>query len=72
MLERLRERSLQEPEPDLIEEDQVSPLKRFTPSAFGLTPLQTFILSLFFFLDILFLSCVCLLATAKICPPGLC
>jgi hypothetical protein len=72
MLERLRERSLQEPEPDLIEEDQVSPLKRFTPSALGLTPLQTFILSLFFFLDIFFLSCVCLLATAKVCPPGIC
>ena len=71
MLERLRERSLQEPEPELVEEERVSPLTRFSPSAMGITPGQTFVLTLFVFLDIFFVSCVCLLALGKVCPPGI-
>jgi hypothetical protein len=71
MLDRLRERSLQEPDPDLIEEESASPLARLSPRTFGLTSRQTFLLALFFFLDVLCISAVCLLATAKVCPPGL-
>ncbi len=69
MLERLRERSLQEPEADIVEEEQTSPLTRFRPSALGLTPVQTFLLALVIFLDVLCISSVCLLAASKICLP---
>ncbi len=73
MLERLREQSLKEPEPDLVEEEQetlLNRLKRLSPSAMGLTPRQTFILSVFLFIDVLFFSCICLLAAGAVCPPG--
>ncbi len=74
MLERLREQSLKEPEPDLVEEEQeslVNRLKRFTPSAMGLTPKQTFILAVLFLFDMLFFSCILLLATSSVCIQGL-
>lgn len=72
MLERLRQRSLQEPNPDLVEEEGVSPLARLRPSALGLTPQQTAILAGLLFLDVMFLACVCLVATSRICLPGIC
>lgn len=71
MLERLREQSLKEPEPELIEEERENPLKRFTPSALGLSPRQTFVLAVLFLLDVLFFSCICLVAASKLCPPFL-
>jgi hypothetical protein len=69
MLERLREQSLKEPEPELVEEERENPLKRFSPSALGLTPRQTFLLAIFFLLDVMFFSCICLIAAGKVCPP---
>ncbi len=71
MLERLREQSLKEPEPDVVEEERENPLNRFRPSALGLTPRQTLLLAFMFLLDVIAFSCICLLAAQKICPPFL-
>ncbi len=73
MLDRLRERSLQEPETDVVEEEQESPLVRVKAmiSSLGWTPQQRLILAAFLAFDVFLCVCLVLLATSKICLPGL-
>ncbi len=71
MLDRLRERSLQEQETDLVEEEQESPLARIRGAigSLGWTPRQRLLLATLLALNLFLCVCLVLLATSRICLP---